>query len=677
MRPRRCLDRLRRPAGVAAGVRARRHTAEVTSARRRPTLFLATLALALVPALAGCGGSADEGGGSSESAPRPDVEEPGDSWTVLIYSMADTNLEPFMVADINEAGEVGSTDALHVRALVDRSPEYGDDELLDQGSWVGGRVLDLAAPGTTELVEDLGDVNSADPAVLAEFISSGIADHPADKYALIISDHGAGWPGIGPDETAGYDTLDLIDLSDGISAGLEDAGVDQLDLLGFDACLMANYEVASALAPVARRMVASQELEPGHGWDYRSLSVLAEDPTTDTETFGSAIIDGFEAQAVESGTDAEITLAMIDLTQMAALDEAVDAFTAELGENPDAAPAVGRAESEVLAFGKNPDPAQDSNLSDLGQVVTAVGEDAESMADTAAEVAEALEAVVVDQVAGSATQGATGLSVYLPPSEDYANPEYTEIADADAWEDLLVEYFEAGAEIPEEEYPEFETADGEPTVTLADDGSLEVEASFADAALDNLTDAVISYGLVNDDGSVTYLGEEIADVDPDTATVYGTYDLTVLTLDDQEDMAYAYLDLDLSDDLAYGYIDIPLTYYASYDPDTPQDALLSAVLDVEAGDFVSETLYAYEEETGGYGEVAPDPEGILVPDVLTYTADGESIWEPTTDVGLYADIPYLLYDFEPLESGTELWVELTATDYGGNTATTGTAITVP
>jgi hypothetical protein len=649
----------------------------VTRLPRRPLLALASLALVLAPALAGCGGS-DDGDGGGTAAPVADVEEPGESWTVLIYSMADTNLEPFMVSDLDEAGEVGSTDAVHVRALMDRNPGYGDDELLDQGSWVGGRVFDLAAPGTTELVEDLGDVNSADPAVLADFISQGITDHPADKYALIISDHGAGWPGIGPDEsTPDYDTLDLADLSDGIGAGLEDAGVDKLDLLGFDACLMANYEVASALAPVARRMVASQELEPGHGWDYRALSVLAEDPTTDTETFGSAIIDGFESQAVESGTDADITLAMIDLTQMAALDEAVDAFTADLGENPDAAPAVGRAESTVLAFGKSPDPAQDSNLSDLGQVVAAVAEDADAMGGSAAAVTEALDAVVVDQVAGSAMQGATGLSVYLPPSEDYANPAYTEIADSDAWEDLLVEYFEAGADIPEDELPEFETADGEPTVTLADDGTLEVEASFADAALDNLTDATISYGLLNEDGSVTYLGEEIADVDADTATVYGTYDLTVLTLDDQEDLAYAYLALDLSDDLAYGYIDVPLTYYASYDPDTAQDALLSAVLDVEAGDFVSETLYAYDEQTGGYGEVAPDPDGILVPDVLTYTADGESIWEPTTDVGLYADIPHLLYDFEPLESGTDLWVELTATDYGGNSATTGTAITVP
>lgn len=652
--------------------RARRLGAGPTS---RPLALLALLAVLAVPALAGCG--SDDGGEGGSAAPAPDVERPGESWTVLIYSMADTDLEPFMVTDINEAGEIGSTDELKVRAFVDRNPGYGDDPLLDQGSWVGGRVLDLTEPGTTALVEDLGDVNSADPAVLADFVAQGIADHPADKYALIISDHGAGWPGIGPDESSDYDTLDLADLTDGIGAGLEEAGVEKLDLLGFDACLMANYEVASAMAPLARRMVASQELEPGHGWDYRSLGVLAEDPTTDTETFGSAIIDGYEQQAVDSGTDADITLSMIDLTQMAALDEAVEAFSDELGEAPEVAPAVGRAESEVLGFGKSPNPAQDSNLSDLGLLVEAIGEDADEVADPAAAVSAALEDVVVDSVTGPATAGATGLSVYLPPSEELADPAYQEIASADPWEDLLIEYYEAGADIPQEELPQFETADGEPTVTLEDDGSIAVEASFADAALGNLTDAVISYGLVNGDGSVTYLGEEIAEVDPDTATVYGTYDLTVLVLDDQEDTAYAYLDLDLSDDLAFGFIDVPLTYYPSYDPEAPQEALLSAVLDVEGGGFVSETLYGYEPETGGYGELPADPKGILVPDVLTYTVDGEGIWEPTTDVGLYADIPSLLYDFEPLEPGTEIWVELTATDYGGNAATTGTAILVP
>ncbi|WP_370247823.1 clostripain-related cysteine peptidase [Nocardioides sp.] len=642
--------------------------------------LLAAVPLLLLPAA--CSGSDDPAGDGAGPAERASTGREGDGWTVLVYSMADTNLEPFMVTDINEAGEVGSNENLHVRAFMDRSPEYGEDPLLDQGDWVGGRVLDLGEPGTTEVVADLGDVNSADPDVLADFIATGIEENRAGHYALIISDHGAGWPGIGPDEsTPDYDTLNLDEITSGIRAGLDAAGVDKLDLLGFDACLMANYEVASAVAPLADRLVASQELEPGHGWDYRSLSVLAEDPDTNADTLGSAIIDGFEGQAVESGTDAEITLAMIDLTRMGELDDAMAGFADQLSASAaDVAPVVGQTESRALAFGASPDPAQDSNLSDLGQVAAGIADGAPEVAEPAQAVVDALDSVVLDSVTGAATEGATGLSIYLPPAEDVANGEYLDVGQdaTQEWGTFLQSYFGAGAAIPEEELPAFVDPEAGPQVTLEDDGSITLDAGFADAALDNLTEAVISYGFLNDDGSVTYFGEELAEIAEDgSAAASGNYDLTALTISDGEDEAFAYVDLDLSDDLTVAYFDVPLTYYASYDPETPQDALLSMVLDIEAGEFISETLYGYDPQTDGYGELAPDPDGIIVPDVLTYTADGEQIWEPTTDIGLYADIPSLTYSFDPLESGTPLQVELNVTDFGGNTATVGTQIEVP
>lgn len=636
---------------------------------RRLGAALTTLLL-LAAGLAGCGTTDDPSAGPGAGAPG------GEGWTVLVYSMADTDLEPFMVEDVNEAGLVGSSEGLQVRALVDRNPAYGRRPLLDQGDWVGGRVLDLTAPGTTEVVADLGDVNTADPQVLADFVAQGIADHPAEHYALILSDHGAGWPGLGPDESAAYDVLTLEELVDGIGTGLEEAGVDRLDLLGFDACLMAGYEVASAVAPLADRMVASQELEPGHGWDYRALQVLADEPGTDADGLGSALIDGFERQALEAGTQAEITLSMVDLTRMAELDAAVAAFAEEVSTTPEAAPVVGRAEVSVLSFGKSPDPAQDSHLSDLGLLASTVGQEVPALGEPAEALAAVLDEVVLDSVAGPATADATGLSVYLPPAEALLDEGYAEVDSASAWDPLLEGYYEAGSAIPEEELPAFVGGD-EPDVSLAADGTLEVEATFADTALGNLTEAVISYGFVNEDGSVTYVGEEVALPFADTAEVYGSYDLTMLVLSDGEDEAVAYTDLDLNEDYTIGYLDVPLTYYPSYAPDQPQDALLSAVLDVEAGEFVSETLYGFDPLTEGYGELAPDPEGLLVPDVLTYTADGEAVWEPTTDVGLYADVAGLTYDFVPLDTGTLLQVDLTATDFGGNAATVGTVVEVP
>lgn len=68
----------------------------------------------------------------------------------------------------------------------------------------------------------------------------------------------------------------------GIAAGL--AGVTnpvtgqplKLDIIGFDACLMAMYEVGSVMAPYAHYLLASELLEPGQGWDYSSLGNLVE-----------------------------------------------------------------------------------------------------------------------------------------------------------------------------------------------------------------------------------------------------------------------------------------------------------------------------------------------------------------------------------------------------------------
>ena len=161
------------------------------SARTR----LSCLGLALALVATGC----SSGSGDSKQA--------GGSWTVLHYSVADNNLEEPMSADVNELGEVGSTGDLTVREYLDRSPGYGEDDVLDQGDWVGARVFDLGADGTTELVEDLGDVDSSDPATLADFVTAGITDHPADHYALSLPRHAAMQPSAARRHGAGREPL--------------------------------------------------------------------------------------------------------------------------------------------------------------------------------------------------------------------------------------------------------------------------------------------------------------------------------------------------------------------------------------------------------------------------------------------------------------------------------------
>lgn len=663
---------------------------------RRLTVGLLTLAL-----VATACGSDSEAGRTPDSvaadqagsdAPTPDTTTPGvdlvdpgesspaaaptgEGWTVLVYSIADTDLEPFMMDDVNEMGTVGSGPGVNIVGLVDRSSDYGSDPVLDIGDWQGAKLLHIKE-GSAEVLDDLGDVNTGDPQLLADFITTGITNFPAARYSLIISDHGASWPGVGGDESSQYDTLSLAELEAGIQAGLAGAGLDAFDLLGFDACLMATYEVASELAPYADRLLASQELEPGHGWDYGALQLLNDNPDTDVDTLGSALIDGFEAQAKAQDTSTEITLSLVDLTKMGAVDAAMNEFTSALTERAAAlGPIIGRERAKVLSFGRNPDPANDTHMVDLGILVSEIGIDALDVSDQADTVIRAINDSVVDSVAGAATQGATGLSIYFPPQQTWFSSDYYAVEAAAGWSGFLDAYYTGGAEIPADEQPQFEGNDAD---IFFDEDGLNVSGIFDLAAEGNIVTAAIDYGIVDADGTITFIGVEPAAVaDDGSGRALGIFDLTVLTISDGQDTAYAYLDMRVDEESGLATIDVPLAYYPPGEGTTSyDDVLLSLVFDSD-GNIVSETYYLYNEETDTYGELTTEPNGIIVPLVYQSNPDGTGEWVPTSDVGLFADLPNLVYDLEPLESGTQLYVELSVSDFGGNEDFVSAYATVP
>jgi hypothetical protein len=597
-----------------------------------------------------------------------------DSWTILTYEIADTNLEPFMMDDVEEMGRVSSGAGFNMISLVDRAAGYTDTAVLGIPDWVGAKVLEIERGGATVLA-DLGDLNTGDPEVLANFIKDGIQNYPAAHYALIISDHGASWPGVGGDESADHDSLTLDELNQAIGQGLADAGVAKLDLLGFDACLMATFEVASTLAAHADRMIASQELEPGHGWDYTSLEAAYRGGTVDE--VGSAIIDGFGNQALAQGTENEITLSMIDLTNFAAVDEAVSAFATALTERvADVAPTVGRTLASTLGFGSNPDPRYDVNMKDLGILAGEISVDALDVADEADAVVRAINDVILDKIDGQATRGATGLSIYFPASGQYYDPAYAAVAERTGWADFLTTYYDAGGQISQGELPAFVGNDA--TVEFAD-GGLYVSGQFGAEAEANISEAYMYYGVVNGDGSVTYLGDKPARVTSDgTGVAYAFYNLGYLQISDGEDSSAAYLSFAQDETAGTATISVPLNYYEP-SGGNPTDALLELGLDAATGSIVSETYYSYNPDTGTYGELFTDPTGLIVPLVQNYIpASDEYVWVETLDgTGLYAELENLQYDIVPLPSGTRLIVELWVVDFGGNAAYVSSVVTVP
>jgi hypothetical protein len=594
-----------------------------------------------------------------------------DSWTILSYQIADTNLEPFMMDDVEEMGLVGSQPGFNLIALVDRAEGYTDTPVLGIPDWTGAKLLEIEKGGATELA-DYGALNTGDPDVLAAFISEVIKAYPAANYGLIISDHGASWPGVGGDESHDHDSLTLAELDQAIDQGLEAAGVDKLSVLGFDACLMATFEVASTMAPHADRLLASQELEPGHGWDYTALEAAYRGATVDE--LGSALIEGFRNQALAAGTENEITLSLIDLENFAAVDDAVSAFAAALTERvADVAPTVGRTLAQTLGFGTNPDPRYDTHMKDLGILAGEISVDALDVADEADAVVRAVNDVVIDKVDGQATRGATGLSIYFPPNDGNYNPDYTAVAERTGWADFLTTYYAEGGQIGD--LPDFISNDA---VVQFADGGLYVSGQFGADAEDNISKAFLYYGILNGDGTISYIGERPAQVSSDgTGVASAFYNLGYLSLSDGADVSLAYLAYSQDENADTASVSVPLEYYDSNDSQAV-NGLLELGLDAATGSIVSETYYAYNTSTGTYGELSVQPDGLIVPLVQDYDpATAQYEWVSPNGVELSAELANLQYFVDPLPAGTQLVVELAVIDFGGNAAFVSAVVTVP
>jgi hypothetical protein len=633
-------------------------------------------AMAVVLVVAAVGVWAYNNRGSDDATAASGALSDPKAWTVLQYQIADTDLEPFMMKDVAEMGEVGSNENLNIVALVDRSSDYTKRGVLGLKNWDGAKLLEVHE-GVAKELDDMGQIDTGDPAVLADFVAEGIERYPAEHYALIMSDHGASWPGVGGDESADNDALTLAEIRNGVQAGLDEAHVDKLDLLGFDACLMATYEVASNVAPLAERMVASEELEPGHGWDYRKLQILADDPDTDVDAFSRAIVDGFGGQAEDEGTDAAITLSSLDLTKMPELDAALADFSVALqGRVGDLAPVVGQKRAHALSFGRLPDPTMDTYMTDLGALTAEIREAAPAIAEQADALSQALDDVVQDSLDSPATGGATGLSIYFPPEPEYFKPEYDRVDKTAAWSQFLQSYYGTGAAIPAVRQPRFVDTDGLADVSFSPNG-VHLTGTFDPAATGNLTDAIVAYGMVGGDDEVVFIGEEPADISPDgSGTVTGDYDLTALTVSDGTTTQMGYLDLEVDKEAGVASIDVPMAYYETGDPTAaPQMAMLHLTVNTTTGDALESTTYLLGED-GMVGELTPADGSVMQPVLLARSADGTLAWQPSDDTPLSADGD-LTIDFAPLPMQTPVLAQLALTDYGGNEATLDANFIVP
>ena len=176
------------------------------------------------------------------------------------------------------------------------------------------QVYQVLNGGVKCLIKDAGRSPMTDPENLGSYIQWCAANYPADRYELILWDHGGGSvSGYGYDEK--YKSSGSMTLS-GIRQALEKGGV-KFDFVGFDACLMATTETALMLGSYADYLVASEETEPGVGWYYTDwLNALNSNTSIPTVELGKKIVDSFVETCDRKCRGQKTTLSLVDLAEL-------------------------------------------------------------------------------------------------------------------------------------------------------------------------------------------------------------------------------------------------------------------------------------------------------------------------------------------------------------------------
>lgn len=383
------------------------------------------------------------------------AQNPQAEWTLMFYMDLDNNLESAQMEDLEEMMAVGSSANVNIVALCDRSNQsnaedgYSAKPIGGLRNWTTAKLLVVEKGGLREIA-DWGEVNMGDPNNLNKFLQTVTTQFPAKHYGLVFGDHGAGWQGIVSDESADNDTLDTNELPTVLKEVTAKTG--KLDLIGFDACLMANFEAAKSIAPFGKTMVASEELEPGEGWHYTPLlGALVQNPNMDSVTLGKTVVNtyrDFYLGPNEGNRDKTVTMSVIDLEKIPVLETAINnlgiynqTFMKSGGRNTWLKTAEARRRTEEYGVHEG----NHENLYDLVDYAENIKrEKADSASVQAADlVISAVKSTVIYKINGAGHPHSSGLSIYFPPDKDnltgfgYTNTPFSKTG---KWLPFLADY---------------------------------------------------------------------------------------------------------------------------------------------------------------------------------------------------------------------------------------------
>ncbi|MCM1561918.1 MAG: clostripain-related cysteine peptidase, partial [Butyrivibrio sp.] len=335
-------------------------------------------------------------------------------WTVFVY-MCGSNLETYSGSATRDLQEM--LNATESNSNLQFVVEAGGANAWQNDICVDGQNTRLLiSEGTIQMAES-ETANMGDPNTLYDFLDWGLANFCSQYMVLDFWDHGgASITGVCFDEREPYndDGLSLMEI-DQTLASLYNKYALQYEMIGCDACLMSTIEMANILVPYANYMIASEENEPGGGWDYTGFGNGVKANVKNGAELGKYICDAYIASCY-GGNENTATLSVIDLAKLdrfliefnSCCIEIYDYLCLQNGIDN-----IMSGARRLPSFGKKVNQNGDvmsSNSTDLGLFLKTVS----AYSDKAEGVLALMEECVVYMRNGAAHRDVGGVAVYFP-----------------------------------------------------------------------------------------------------------------------------------------------------------------------------------------------------------------------------------------------------------------------
>ena len=449
-----------------------------------------------------------------------------ESWTVLIYGHADHNLTSAILDDLLEMEQVGSSEDFNIVIQLDLNTKkilrhWKQRNNIDSKKYKGvNRLLigedtdGMKFSFNSKILESLSeDNNMDDPAVLKDFIKWGMAKYPADRYGLVLWNHGGQFVGYGGDTQDASlkhgQGLTTQQIRSTLTEALTGTGVNKFEFIGFDTCLMGGAEVLGDFSTLCDVFFACPELDYGDGWDYgATLNYLKANSEVDITEFARAEVGFWNAHHGDSMDQTHKVHAAYDMAKYDAFAQSFKSFSEQLklyGQAGGEEVPKLRAEATHYSVSKSSEAKSSTHFIDLGDFAGRVAK-APVNADlklASLNLVQAIDDMVLAKATGSLRTHVSALSIAYPHNTDdwvehyekkYDSISFTQGIGTD-WRQFLALYGAMSA--ADQTAPVLSAGNNSRSFSTAGRTPDEPDAAFMNASLDE--PAILDFSVSGED----------------------------------------------------------------------------------------------------------------------------------------------------------------------------------